>query len=216
MNGRRRFAYLFGSLLLCLLALPGCSPLGTGLVVGDSMVEQTVQLGFASDPGVPFHGYPGAAPCDYGYSSAMWAQWNTNPHPRTVVLAWSGNNLTSCMKVNGANAVGDDLVTLYRTELIREVAWYKAHGTHVVLESPPCADPVNTYAVGVAQRLQDMEYQLAYPSTPATFMRWSTRAKDAICPGHVFHSELRAADHNHLSIAGAKAYANALMADTTW
>lgn len=205
----RRIALVLAAALVVGWSIAACSPPGTGMVVGDSLVQNVKTFGHDNDPGVPMHGYPGWSPCDYGFSPYMWSDWNTKPRPVTVVLAWTGN-YGACVHTSGDQMADDaSLVVAYRTELTREAGWYLRNGTrHVVVEAPPCRPPG---VVTVADDLSAMEALVAWQSNGT--ITWRTTARDAVCPGGIYHPELRAADGNHLSDKGAELYGRALQKD---
>jgi hypothetical protein len=122
----------------------------TGVVFGDSLLWEAAGplqgLLRADRINAPIESWGGTAPCD-------WLQPNgSRPspiaaaalhHPGVIVLAFSGNAITSCMTSRaGLGSVAD----LYRRDVGTLVRYLTATGTWVVLVAPPAgiqSDTIN-------------------------------------------------------------------------
>ena len=110
-------------------------------VFGDSLTVQAgealVALGRAHGLAVSVTAYYGLAPCDY----ASLIRDAIAKRPDTLVLDFSGNNLTPCMLVNGHPLTGAAYYARYRRDVGALVALASARGIPVELVAPPVFPP---------------------------------------------------------------------------
>ena len=139
-------------------------------VYGDSLVVQAEPYlaAVAKSLGmrVTVRGYGGIAPCD----AEQWlADDVLQQHPNIVVLAFSGNSLTDCMRDERSELrSGDGLVAKYRDDLERSVSLATQADVPVVLASPPASEN----RAGSWERLDAMYRDLAAaPATRAVHQR---------------------------------------------
>ncbi len=128
------------------------------------------------------HAYGGIAPCD----AEQWlADDVLQEHPSIVVLAFSGNSLTDCMRDERSELLsGDGLVAKYRDDLERSVSLATQADVPVVLASPPASEN----RAGSWERLDAMYRDLAAARAPHVQY---TNAGTDIAPAGTFSANQR-------------------------
>ncbi|MCZ7536841.1 MAG: hypothetical protein M5T61_13700 [Acidimicrobiia bacterium] len=105
--------------------------------------------------------YGGTAPCDFLRTFRKDMRRTT---PRYVVVAFTGNNMTSCMADEAGEAlVGDALYSTYRRDLNRYARIATRAGSTIVLVGPPesrgrDAGPMNEVYKTIADRYRGALY----------------------------------------------------------
>ena len=90
------------------------------------------------------HAFPGTALCDWLPTMSTDL---AKEHPKVVVLAFTGNNMTPCMHQNGAALTGQALVTKYASDARTAISVAHSAGAVVVLVRPPVANVPGSKAV---------------------------------------------------------------------
>jgi hypothetical protein len=159
---------------------------GVVFVYGDSLVVQSEpyldvvakSLGMS----VTVHAFGGIAPCD----AEQWLAGDLQQeHPSIVVLAFSGNSLTECMRdKRGELLSGKRLVAKYRADIERSVSLATRVGVPVVVASPPAAEN----RAGSWQQLDAMYRDIAAARAPLVQY---LDAGTEIAPGGAFSASQR-------------------------
>jgi hypothetical protein len=112
-------------------------PLPRVEIFGDSLTVQAdgalVALGRAHGLDVSVTAYFGLAPCDY----APLVRRAIATRPAALVLAFSGNNLTPCMRKNGRPLAGAAYYAKYGTDLAALLSSAAQQAVPVALVAPP-------------------------------------------------------------------------------
>lgn len=202
----------FAALLLALV-VSGCSD----LVAGDSLVVNAAVADGATPSvygtaestvdGVTLRGFSGGAPCDY----LFFMQGDYNKYlPKKVSFAWSGNNGTPCMLLNGQRRTGSALVLKYHDDLVVLTKFFVSKGVKVIYSAPLCTDGNSLWPNG-NPAFRTMESRLASAfRAQGQRVAYSEYAALQICPGWQYNGAVRAADGLHLTPAGAAIYSSAL------
>lgn len=84
------------------------------------------------------HAFPGTAICDW---LPQLRTQLANEHPKTVVLAFAGNNLTPCMRPGGRMLSGAELAGKYHRDAAQALGYAQTYGAQLVLVRTPVGDP---------------------------------------------------------------------------
>lgn len=188
------------------------------LVVGDSLVVNSLQVTGEVVDGVKLKGLPGTAPCDY---RAQAPRDVAAEKPARVSLMFSGNSFTPCMRdASGQYLRGDALVARYRVDLTALANYLLSAGVkRVIFSAPPCVGPDNHGYRNLANGypgIAPMERNLAATlRSQGKSVAYSQSAAESICgPGNSWDpvdAQWRTADQLHLNRAGSNRYGRALV-----
>jgi hypothetical protein len=108
------------------------------VVYGDSLAwearDYITWLGAVNGMDVTLRAYGGTALCDW-FPEAAWTL--RAARPETVVWAFSGNNLTACIRPRGRTLEGVELARRYQQDARRAVVLSRAAGANVVFVGSP-------------------------------------------------------------------------------
>jgi hypothetical protein len=129
-------ASLFGMVSSAVPA--AAAPRETVVVYGDSLTWEAKDflavLGAANGMATDVRSFGGTATCDW------FADMRTHllkVRAKVVVLAFSGNNITPCMRPHGAYLVGEDLRAKYAADTKTAISLARSTGARVVLVGAP-------------------------------------------------------------------------------
>lgn len=214
---RFRALALFAAALVAVLGVAACSD----VVAGDSLVVNAAaygdgapisQFGTAESTvsGVTLQGFSGGAPCDYfRFEQSAWDRF----HPSRISFAWSGNNITPCMLVNGQKRTGSALVLKYHDDLAALTKFFAAKGVKVIFSAPLCRDPAfASFWPNGDPAFRTMESRLAASFAAQHFhVAYSEYAALQVCPAWQFLPQYhKTGDGLHLNPTGGAIYATAL------
>ena len=199
--------------LFLALVVSACSDLvvGDSLVVNatvaDGAIPSIYGISASTVDGVTLRGYSGAAPCDY----FRFMQGDYDKYlPKKISFAWSGNNGTPCMLLNGQRRTGSALALKYHDDLAVLTKFFLGKGVKVIYSAPLCTNG-NPFWPNGDPVLRSMESRLASAfRAQGQHVAYSDYAALQICPGWKYNGAVRAVDGLHLSPAGATSYAKAL------
>jgi hypothetical protein len=166
----RKLLPLLVALVFVGLAVPAqAAPGDRVLVYGDSLTAEARPYieGFVADVGhthALVRGAPGGATCDLfdlmGYDA-------THERPTVVVIQFSGNNLTRCMKDRqGRSLTGDAWLAKYRADTIHAIELLRRTGATIWLGTSPVGFLADVHHEDEVYRIAAMYRQVAarYPN----------------------------------------------------
>jgi len=153
------------------------------LVYGDSLVHEAspyVHRMLREIAGVDAkaHGAPGGAPCDLREEMVSDA---ARYRPAAVVIAFSGNAFTSCMRDrNGEPLRGDRWLAKYRADTLRVIEAFRDTGALVWLATAPISFTAELNGEDGVHRLAAMYRELA---TAIPYVRVADAARSVLVDG---------------------------------